>query len=221
MPVKSFRVKSTGRRMRVRSSKKVPQATKTYVQKAIKKAPETKYTYEDLRGATNIPYDSPILQILTTLAQGSVWNGRDGDRIMPVSLTTKLHIDMQDVNAIARVIVFQWKANNADDVPSAAKLFEAGALTADSVDYQLMQRKVDRAKFKVLYDRRYTYQNSQNVLDVINIKTKDLASKYIYYDDSASSSGKNHIYVLAFSNRTGAQTEPIIYYDWVMKFKDM
>lgn len=221
MPIQSFRVKSTGRRMRVQPSKKVPESTKNYVQKAIKKAPETKYNYENLRGATNIPYDSPILQILSTLSQDSAFDGRDGNRIMPVSLSTKLHIDMQDVTAIARVIVFQWKPNNVDDAPTAAKLFEAGALTADSVDYQLKQKKVDKLKFKVLYDRRYTYQNSQNVLDVINIRTKDLASKYIYYNDTSTTQGKNQIYVLAFSNRTGAQTEPVIYYDWVMKYKDM
>lgn len=218
MPVQSFRVKSTGRRMRVQPSKKVPEATKQYVQKAIKKAPETKYSSIYTPGGVSMAYDSPIFVNLSAISQGDTVSSRDGDRIMPVSINCKWRVNTQSSTTVSRIIVLQWKPNSNDDVPSASKILNFGALTLDSVDYQYVPDKADRNKFTVLYDKRILQGNSQMAIGSINLSK--FANKYIYYDGT-DTDAKNNIYVMAFSNLNAAATEPTLYADFIFRWKDM
>lgn len=212
------------RRMPVRNRRytrktKVSKPVKVYVQKAIKKAPETKINANSAYNGSSMAYDTPVFGSLSTIPQGDASSSRDGDRLRLMKISGRLDVNV-NAGSVARVIIFQWKPNDADDVPSTSTVLQFGALVSNSVNYPVNPEKSDKLKINVLWDKRYVQKDtSTHVIDFVNI-TK-FKNPYIYYNSGGVTTGKNNIYIMAFSNTAAAASEPLLYAQLNTYFKDM
>lgn len=206
MPYARRRKTGIAKRRYVRkATPKVSKATKRYVQTAIKTNKETNWAEVYSPQNVEMNYDAPVFTNISDISQGADINSREGDRLQPLSLTGKFSIGMPAVSTIARIIVFQWKPDDADDVPSVAKLFQAST-DAFQINSDYIANAVDRKKFKILYDRRFSNINGvANSSYMGSMSVSKFHNKYIYFN-SGTTTGKNNIYMYATSNIPAAGT---------------
>jgi len=202
---KVFDIRKRSSRKGYKSKKmpKVSDVTKEYVKRAIKTGKEDNWENVS-ESATNLGYDNPLLSQWSLINQGDTVNLRNGDRIQPTSLEVNFRMTFGIApSQIARVMIIQWKPDNGVDAPFMNKILSTSG-TDYSVHSPLIQSKVLRSKFAVLYDRTIPNLNSvTGSAYAFRVKIKKFSGKYIYYNAGATT-GKNQIYVLAFSDTTVA-----------------
>jgi len=193
---------------------KVTKATKTYVAKAITANKEMNYGNID-NSQHSISYDVPLLAHWSPIAEGTGIDQRLGDRIEPISLDMNYRMLLQN-DSIARVIIFQWRPDNADEAPSMTKILQIPS-TAQSVHSPYVLNQTDRSKFQVLYDKSYIGDGSVYYIHTKKSLTRFM-NKYIQYNTGAVTTGKAQIYVLGFSattNASGPSTfNKVVYLRW-------
>lgn len=220
MPYARRRKTGIAKRRYVRkATPKVSKATKRYVQTALKTNKETNWA--DVYSPANVElnYDVPLLVNISDISQGADIQSREGDRLQPMSLTGKFTLGMTGATTVARVIVFQWKPDDADDTPTVAKILSATA-DVNQINSDYIGSAVDRKKFKILYDRRF--MNSAGVATYFPIGVMSCSkfhNKYIYYN-SGTTTGKNNIYMLGISNVAVASTGPNLSGYFRLRWKD-
>lgn len=210
-----------------RLARRVPAATKKYVKRQILRDEETKSFYSsDL--TNSLSYDNATLFNMTNVSQGDNYNSRDGNKIRAVALTIKGRLRGGPADTTARVIVFQWKKDNNVDTPAITDLFRQGA--GAGAEYIEPLNLQNRKYYKILSDKRYSVGTTTVANSTGGLPSDILISHYIPaskfakiidYNDNAGT-GKNMIYVIAFSDVTDASgNEPILSMQSRFDFKEM
>ncbi len=223
LAAKPFRGRPAGPRLV--SRRPVPEATKKYVDRRIRTSKELRFI-DTTQSAQELNFDTPLVVDLTQLAQGDGDSARDGSKVKIDSVHGKFTIDMQSVNNIVRLIVLQWKPDSAaivpdiDDSNSApeAILSEVTATSTGSVNSH--PNWSNRGKFKILTDTRWMSNTGAAIVRNGTLFSRKMSSKVMQYNDAATT-GKNHIFLLAFSNVANAGTGPVFNATFRVKYRDM
>lgn len=174
------------------------------------------------------------LQSLSNIGQGDTAMTRTGDDIHFVRYQMTAEIFNQaDVHNTMRIIIFQWRPDDAIDAPTVAKLLDnisSSAVYPTHYQYNY----VTRTKYNVLYDKSFvlmpTYAfNSSGVVTSgvsraavntfkVNIDTRRKLNKIIRFNEGLNS-GKNKLYMLVVSDSILA-THPTIAYSANIFFED-
>lgn len=211
--------KQTTYAKKYKSKPKVSKPVKQYVAKAIEVQKELNWVDQFEPSGVEMTYDSVTFNALFPPAQGDTISTRDGDRIEPIRLFGQYAINMSSVTAISRVVILQWKPDNAVDVPSMAKIFEDSATTA-TVTSNYVGDAVLRKKFKVLYDKVIVNPTSVANSQVFRkFDIKNFNNKYIYFN-TGTTGGKNQVYVLLISNISSAGVGPTLTGHFRSQWKD-
>ena len=144
-----------------RLAKRLPVAKKTkrYVNRTINRKMETKEWRHSTIGS-QVSYDSPIIQDLSLVPEGTDVNSREGANLSLRSLTIKWRfppfiIPTAGLNSILlRLMVIQWFDDTIASVPSLAEIF-GEAIDANTVDRFPLKTNTSSQNMKVLYDRRF------------------------------------------------------------------
>lgn len=223
---KYFYTSKTGRSRRTRATKattkKVSKPIKNYVKRAINANIETRQFIAS-QFATTIDYDnSPFVEDMTNIAQGDGSANRDGNVIKPCYLNIRYHLDGVDGD-YCRLCVIQWKQDTASVTP-AINIATSNNIFNNSVgsgtEY-LSPFDEDYSKYyNVLYDALIPLNigTGENKSGLIHIGMTKMNN--IYFNDSATT-GKNHLYILATSNKNNAGTPPTFSYISEFAYKDI
>ncbi len=191
-----YKKKTYKRSFRRKSPVTVPKSTKLYVKKALTANKETNYI-NLVDGSSVISYDVPYLAQWSAISQGSTISTREGDRIEPTILSVKGRMFCTSSSDIARIIIFQWRPDNADEAPTMAKLLQLSG-SQNSVHSPYILNATDRGKFAVLYDKSFMNDGNRDSFNV-KITIKKFMNKFITYN-TGTTTGRSQIYMLAFSN---------------------
>lgn len=141
---------------------------------------------------------TPDIDLLSTVPQGDGEQQRLRDKLQLCRLKFKYLISPESGAASstvheARIIIFQWRPDTANETPSANDLM----VTTTQPITMLTNDPAKRRKFKILYDKYHCFNSfaatSGHSLTEreVNIKLKGS----IKFNESATT-GSNHIYVL-------------------------
>lgn len=152
---------------------------------------------------------------ITAIGQGDTDITRSGDSIKPHRLhfNFNLYGNASGNTAINRIMIVQWRMDDANDAPTIAQVLE-------SVDIKGYQNWDDKRKANILYDRTFitapTTANPKYMYHVRRTLSGKRLSKIQY--DNAATTGLNNIYALGFSDQ--ATNVPQCNIKWRVEFKD-
>jgi len=172
---------------------------KKVVKTAVKAVGAQREVKAWLASSAGIPidWDGLVSQSLITPSQGNADQDRDGDRIRLKSLEMRGEVVVASSTNVLRIIVFKWKPDTSQDVPTPAKILEGfyvGQPLAPFSPYRF--DKSHRNKFQVLADRTITVDQT-DILKTFIIKKK--LSGNVNFNPGGSQ-GSNQLFVLCISD---------------------
>lgn len=199
---------------------KVAKAVKTYVHKALKVAPELKYTNTQVNGLymckDNGGASAAYYCLTDVISQGvGDTNMRIGDSINLVNLDARFIMYSQSgqPNPFCRLIIFQYHEYVAtggsigsalEAILPATNILNVGAGSVLGVTSPYDHDRRRSKSFTILYDKNFNlaYNTATNPISInnkqIHVKRK-LRGKLMYANESTTTA-KNHVFVLAMSN---------------------
>lgn len=181
------------------------------VKKIINKEIETK-SYDNYNNLTADTTGSIVK--LTSIPQSVGDQGRVGSIITPTGIQFDciFTVVAADTTDAMRLLIFQWKPDDAADAPNMSELFES-----TTAGYQLVtpSKHVDRQRYHKLYDKVILLDNSMPQKH-LKIRIKRL-NKINFNDDLLT--GQNHLYFAIFSD-SGVAAHPTILYWSRTYYKD-
>lgn len=195
--------------------KEVPRPVKSYVRKAVKGNRASDY-YKYTSTSTEITSTMSATPICS-ITQGDGAQQRIGDIVDIVGVHCKFHI-VQDKTStqLPRILLIQWKPDNAVEVPTASILFEQPT-DPQSV---ITEDKAKRSKFRVLYDGFFPLVGSGNN-NIIPRKDFWISGKKIskIRFQGAQVTGRNMIYLCTIGNYASPNALSWAY-NFLTKFKE-
>lgn len=196
-------------------------ATKRYVKRVAKSGQESKYI-ETSGAYTEIAYDAPLVLDVSSIGQGDTISTREGDFIQPSGMRAGIRVqnDYTD-DAMYRIVIFQW---HMDDTPVGTDILPVDGASFSGYDMLSDYNFDGRSKFTVLFDTKAlplgNTTSDENVpsVRIHNWRCKKKMRK-IQYNGTATS-GRNKIYMLAFSNRTAVNNAVYIDYNVDLYWKE-
>lgn len=184
-------------------------ATKSYVQKIVRKEQETKY--HDLSLASQ-PYlvamASTTIVDLCAISQGTQDIQRIGDKIRLRSLDMRVQILCADSTNVVRFIIFQWHPNTTITATDP----QGSQIIADTATYPFLSNYVHdyQNQFIVVYDKVWGSElTSDSANRVMHIRPSlKYVRKQVNYT-GATTSGSDKLYLLMVSD-SGSATHPSV-----------
>lgn len=198
---------------------------KEIAKRVVNQGKETKHL--ETTGSAVAVTQTAVLTNLTAIPQGDTVSTRSGDQVKLTRLYGRLNVLQDDGGTGSnrmRFLIIQWKPNNADEAISYSKLFESGTAANIAID-DFVNDKVDRAKFKVLWDKTLLlppesdHTTNPNKLYKINLFGKKLARKIIY--EPTSTNGSGCLFLVHANSQANAADDSAISYRFVAEFKDL
>jgi len=198
-------------------------AVKSIVKSILHEEQELKF-FDTSQALVNLSTAWTIFQPLTNPAQGDTDSLRDGDRLKPHSITLHYQFVASQIASQVRIIVFRWKPNNTAIAPAVASII----ITAAGQQSPLGNYNRDlRDQYTILYDENHpmgVYVVAAGTATVATAPTEVV--QRVVFDKrhpaiqftGGSTSGTNHIYVMACTDDTA--TQPQIGYVSRMLFTD-
>lgn len=196
-------------------------ATKGYVKRIASGTQESKYK-EVSAAYQEIPYDAPIVLDVSAISQGDTINTREGDFIQPTGLKAGIRVqnDYND-DSMYRLVLFQW---HMDDTPVGTDVLPIDGAAFSGYDMLSDYNFDGRRKFTVLWDSKTkllgTTSADHNIpttrVHTVRVKRKMRKIQF----DGAATTGRNKLYLLAFSNRTTAMNAVYIDYNIDLFWKE-
>lgn len=195
---------------------------KKMVNKAVKSSEEVKhYSYSLAEELTSTIQFTDLSAYIT---QGDGWNERIGDRMKMNSLKIRGYVAPKSTGTgdIARIMIIQWRPDNAADQPSNGELFEDISTVKEPVSGYTIE-EAHRKKWKVLMDRTflipaYAQANSRkDLFFTANIKGKKM-SPIIY--EANGTTGSNHIYLVRVGTKTTGTTASNLYINMIQNYRE-
>lgn len=168
----------------------------------IEEQPEKKY-YDETFDAFNAS-STPQFWNITQMSQGSLTNERIGSTVRLLSVQYNLHIQYASADSTntIRVLLFQWKPDNQQDLPAWDQIFQYHTLGAPSKLYELMSPYTlgegGSGVFNMLYDTLF-YLDSDNPIQILKGYINKKFLKNITFGDG-SLTGQNHLYLCVVSD---------------------
>lgn len=212
MIVKGKRSRFTRKRMTKKKSKALSvKKVKKIAQSVISKNVEDKYFEVAMSTfATNMAYDNHPFTDLTNQSTGTSDYTHIGDQIKLKSIRLRYRIQNGDTTAtnqpvLVRCMVFLWKQDNQVFTPADAYLFQQYQPgNGQEISFNDWDKSVQNKDYKVLYDALHLVgpQGGNNtpaqiIGDTGIIRFKNLTVGYT----GATGMGKNHIYMVLFSEQ--------------------
>lgn len=204
------------------SAKKVTPSVKTYVQRAIKRN-ETPRAYYNAQSAVTVAYDNPHIADLTVISQGDDAHNRAGNKIRPRYIEVRAEVDIATGNLpkVCRIMLIQWRKDSNLSTPGIniagtnTVLAGSGGTGSEFLAPFFLEFE---PYFTVLWDKTVVLDGTDNGHYVkILIPRKKLAN--ITYNEDASTAGKQHVYLLATSNKSNSSGyAPTIQYVYRVQF---
>lgn len=144
---------------------------------------------------------SANIYCLSAIAQGDSDVTRDGNKIKYKSLQLKgqVYMDLDIQSATVRLVIFVDRNFENGVPPTCANLLDGSVFGTPQAPYA-MRNKLERERFKVIYDKLFTLnQNGANTLP-FNIYRR-LGNIGTYSDTTNSGYGKNMIYMAWISGQ--------------------
>lgn len=216
---KEFPVGGTSSRKRKRLN---APASKGYVQRVVAKTREARYDETGLT-STEAAYDSPIMEDLTTPAQGDGITQRSGEKIKPISVEYRFRVvNAETTNQVFRAIIFQWKQ---DDVPTLTQVITADGSAATSSTVYKSYNREENTSYRILYDSGPLLLggSAQEALSTEMIiagkaKPKSGITPVNFIGSGVTGTGK--IYFLAFSDAADAADSITVAGNFMLNFYD-
>lgn len=198
-----------------KKEKKVPKQVKSYVKQAIKSNRITDY-YKYSSTSTEITSTMSATPICS-ITQGDGAQQRIGDVVDIAGIHVKFHIIQDKVSTqLPRILIIQWKPDNAEETPTATELLE----NPTDPQSQITEDKAERAKFTVLYDGFFPLLGSASNTSVPKrdfwISGKKV-SKIKF--EGAQITGKNMIYLCTIGNYASGSCLSWAY-SFITKFRE-
>lgn len=171
---------------------------KRQVKSMISRRIETKIFDTSLLG-TSVVTGGTILGPFSVPVQGPADGQRVSDRIMLKDLMVNWEVKASDDTNIVRIVIFQWRSNNASVSPTASVLLQN---PGNPIHSSINDTNVDGGLFTVLADKRYTL--------VINGSNRAVARRFKFFGrriprkrvtfNPSATTGFNHIYAAVWSD---------------------
>lgn len=201
----------------VRRMTKLNPRQRTQVKRIMSIRQETKQ-YVNSVAMTSVLAVPAIQGSFSTIAQGTGQTARVGSSIFMKRIRIRMTLQAADIQNSLRVIIFQWKENNANLVPAPTDI-----ITLSTNPWQSAYNYTHKLarNFHICYDRTFSLSSlgSPVVIDrTINLYGKRLGAKHLVYEP-ATSSGTNQYYMLVVSDSVGAPN-PAIGTTWEFYYTD-
>lgn len=227
-------------RRRRYSKKKADKSKKKFaarVKRIVGATTETKFW--DANGSVSCQ-TTPALADLTPVTQGDTAINRDGDVISFKSFRINFRLQGQPaathasdpltMNPAVRIILLQWRPNDASVVPTAASILASVTALVNLTSPYTM---IFHQQFKVLYDKRIVLKSRSDlqvagastvvypdqVMWSVTIPSKKVNRKMIY--NLTATAGTNQIYMLYMSDQGLAANAPDLYFYSRLLFTDL
>ncbi len=191
---------------RFRNGKKLNKREVKQVKNLISRVQEKKHRLEYSTGSS--AHSTGQIIDLLDLSQGDTNYTRDGDELMLKSLKFRFHLLRESGSTLGdsvRMILFQWKPDNAQDVPTIGQILE----DSTNVPYLSPIDTHHKDKFNVLMDRLTllsplgTTNERKSFWKTVNMKR---VIKRVRYNPGAST-GKNLVYLMLIGTQSSAGAE--------------
>lgn len=196
-------------------------ATVGYVKRAINAKRELK-AVEIAIATTELPYDLPIVKLLSQIGTGDTVFLRDGDRVDPTSVEFRLSFtNLGASSRVFRCAIVQWMM---DDVPTVNQVFGVSGAAMSATTVYKSYNRVENSSYRILYDSgpvQLGKTGSTALWDELIIKgktKKKIAS--INYQGTADDTGKGLIYLMCWSSATDAEDDVYVLGNCTVNFRD-
>lgn len=177
------------------------------VTKTVK--PEMKH-HDTSPVATLMSYAAPYLVDICQMIQDNTDTTRNGDLVLLQKIYCKFRFlypvqpaATADAAAVGRVIIFQWREDNASAVPVVTDILQNNASPDDIIRPYTLDKN---SKYRVLKDVTFALTR-QDPIQLIDIYIDTKFSKNLQYTNSTQT-GVNHIYVMVLcDDNVGFGTE--------------
>lgn len=182
-----------------RFRKKIPKATKKYVNRAISKRSETKRVTigSTLRTGCEPVSGAPVSLEFTGIAGGSLANQRIGDRISLSSIEADLVFEKRsttDLSNICRVIVYSPKDPSQE------------------MSTIQVQGYPDLSKFVILYDKVFSLNSTSDQTKTLSFRKRFPKGRHVEYDGTTATSGtKGRVWLYAVSDSSTTVAPKVTY----------
>lgn len=195
-----------------RSSGAVSQNVRSYVHKAINRNHEMKSLYTAV-SAANVSYDTgTLVSCLSVVSQDKSAHQREGNLIRPQRLEILWEADRNTDMSRFRIIVIQWRKDNAltggspgISISASTNTIVTGSGGSGSEHYAPYFLEYE-PYYKVLYDRRFEFNDTYQYLKQGRIVIKGQKMANIVFNEDALTTGKQHLYILVTSDKTAASS---------------
>ncbi len=199
------RRRTTRRRFTTKRKRpKVSKSVKKYVANQLVKDKEIE------RLDFNLTQDCPQEGVITGPYNQPADAIRDGAQYQELSIMFKGKAEPPtNLQDSLRMIVFEWKTDNALDSPQPDEIMES-TTTAFAPYGALVHNAQKRKKFRVLWDRLWSVSDLLSYQDHLFQANIDLKKKRMYSPAAVTITGKNRIYVLTLGTRLAAAANGFI-----------
>lgn len=184
------------------------------IKKAVEKTKEHKFLDRRLLDGTDVISSTATVQKCSAISQGITDNERVGDSINATSFEARVVCGAGSVPAVYRLVIFQWRADDAT-APVVGDVLElSGSATAYNAPYNHDKR----SQFRIVDDVRVSVspngpQISEKTLKYFGKKiTKEI--KYL----AAGTTGYNQFYTISVSS--AATNGPVLRLDTRLNYTD-
>lgn len=217
MPPRS-KYKSKPKKLSKPVAKQVNQISKSQVNRSL----DTHYN-DEYQNPVDINTTATITKLSTISVGDGVYDSRQGNTIKPIDFTMRYWIYPPatcDTYGAARIILFQWKADDGAAAPTENDLLDEYTQT------KILSRTAkEEGKIKVLYDQTHLFgavaTNAMAQVPmhfrVIKIKGKNMLT--IRYDE-ALNTGLNQLYIYSTSTLNDALDNPHFTYHSLLRWKE-
>lgn len=144
------------------------------------------------------------MRALTAIAQGDTDITRDGLQINVKSIQVKGQIYMNLGGGVTqsqsvRMIIFRDNNYLNGTVPNPSMVLESGPFGTSDAPFAMRNRR-ERERFKIIYDKLFTFSNNGTNTQVFNIYRR-VNTKTTYADITNSAYGKNTFWLLLVSGQ--------------------
>lgn len=189
-----------------RRPKKLNRREKRQVKRMIDIGRETKFltVNQSATSATNVFQAT----LLTNIVQGSTSADRDGDSLLIKYIRLRYQIINADTYNFVRVVIVQWRENDALAAIAGASIFDVGQTGV--IDFNSHYDWLQRRTYHILYDRVHYVANGissdkQSVVRSVNIRPKVHKINY----NAGAVTASDNIYLLWISD-SAAVTHPTL-----------
>lgn len=178
-----------------KGNKQMSKMVRSTVNKMINKNIETKYVDTSIDGTTGILFGTPLIQRLTTVAQGTADINRVGDRILLNGLSLKFNCVAADTVNRLRVSVIRWQEDDGSVLPTNSTVYQN---ISSSIQAFFNYDGLKAGRFKVLYDKIVDVETQNGDTQLFYHKTFNLKKAQIGFTGSVS--GRGHLYCIVNSD---------------------